>query len=113
MNKGPKIFIEHILESISLIESFSKGLKKSDFLKNKLKQNAIIRQIEIMGEAVKNIPEPFKVKYPSVEWKKIAGVRDKLIHHYFGVDIDTVWDILEHDLPNLKKDIEKILKDLE
>jgi len=70
--KEPKIFIEHILENIKDIESFSKGLSKDKFLKNKLKQNAIMRCIEIIGEAVKNLPRDFTTKYPNIEWDKIA-----------------------------------------
>ena len=92
---------------------FSSNLKKNEFLKDRFSQSAIIRELEIVGEATKNLSESFRKKYSNVEWTLIAGMRDKLIHHYFGVDLDTVWDILEYDLPNLKKEIEKILKDLE
>lgn len=111
MKKDPKIFIKHILESISRIESFSRGLAKEDFLKDELKQSAIIRQLEVIGEATKNIPDSFRIKYLDIEWKKIAGTRDKLSHDYFGVDLNTVWDVIKEDLPTLKKEIEKILKD--
>lgn len=98
MNKDPLIFIKHILESIKNIEIFSKGLSKTEFVSNRLKQSAIIREIEIIGEAVKNLPIDFTVKYPNLEWRKIAGARDKIIHHYFGIDLDTVWDIIKKDL---------------
>jgi uncharacterized protein with HEPN domain len=110
--KDPIIFIEHIIENINDIENFSKGIKKEDFLKNKEKQNAIIRSIEIIGEAVKNLHEKIKNTYPKVPWKGIAGTRDKIIHHYFGVDLELIWKVVKENLPDLKKEIVKIKKDL-
>lgn len=104
-------YLEHIRDAIKDIESFAKGLTKSRFLKNKLKQSAIIRQLEIIGEASKNIPKNFREKYREVEWKKMAGTRDKIIHHYFGIDLNAVWDIVKKDLPGLKKKIESILEE--
>ena len=112
MKRDPLIFIKHILESIENIESFSEGLSKSEFENSRLKQSAIIREIEIIGEAVKNIPEEITLKYPDVEWNEIAGTRDKITHHYFGIDLDTIWDIIIYDLPDLKKKIIIILKDI-
>jgi len=103
------IFIKHILESIENIELFMKNVEKSKFLKDKEKQSAVVRQIEIIGEAVKNLPPSFTKKYPDVSWKEIVGTRDKMIHHYFGVDLEVVWDIVKEDLPSLKSQIEKIL----
>lgn len=110
--KEPKVFINHILENIKDIESFSKGLSKDKFIKNKLRQNAIIRGIEIIGEAVKNLSSDFTAKYPNIEWNKIAGARDKIIHHYFGIDLDLVWESVENKIPKLKKEIIKILEEL-
>jgi uncharacterized protein with HEPN domain len=111
MKKDPFIFITHVLECIVDIESFSRGLSKTEFQRNKLKQSAIVRQIEIMGEAVKNIPNSFRNKYPLVEWKKITGTRDILIHQYFKIDLNLVWDVIKKELPKLKKQIKEILKD--
>jgi len=110
--KDEKIFLNHILESINNVEEFSKGLSKKDFENNKLKQMAIVRCIEVIGETTKNLPIGFANKYSEVEWNKIAGMRDKLIHHYFGVDLDKVWEVIKKDLPILKREVEKILKDL-
>jgi len=112
MIKDPLIFIEHILQSIGKIEAFSKNISKEKLSKSELKQYAIIRAIEIIGEAVKNLPDSFKNQYPDVSWKEIAGTRDKIIHHYFGVDLDIIWDIVKKDLPKLKKQMFEILKDL-
>jgi uncharacterized protein with HEPN domain len=78
-------------------------------LKNKEKQNALIRSIEIIGEATKNLSSDFRKKHPSVPWKKIAGMRDRLTHHYFGVDFTRVWNVVKDDLPKLKKQIKEIL----
>ena len=112
MTKNPLVFIEHILENITDIESFVKGIKKEDFLKNKEKQNAVIRSLEIIGEAVKNLPNNLTTKYSKVPWKEITGTRDKIIHHYFMVDLDIVWSIVKEDISKLKREILKIREDL-
>ena len=111
--KGNLIFIKHIIESIKAIEDFSKGLTKEKLVSSRLKQSALVREIEIIGEAAKNISSTIKNKYPKITWKKIAGTRDKMIHHYFGVDLDIVLGIIKNDIPVLKKQILKIEKDLE
>ena len=87
MEKEDIIFIEHILDSINAIENFSKDISKEELISNRLKQSAIVREIEIVGEAVKNISKKLKKKHTEVEWKDIVGTRDKMIHHYFSVDI--------------------------
>lgn len=109
MIKDSLIFITHILDSIYAIETFSKGMSEEKLKKDRLKQSAIIREIEIIGEAAKNLPDSFKEKYPETEWKKIAGMRDKLIHHYFGVDIKIIWEVVKFDLPILKEQIKTML----
>ena len=103
----------HILENIEKVESFSKNITKEGLNKNEQKQYAIIRAIEIIGEAVKNVDNSFREDHPEVQWKSIAGMRDKITHHYFGIDLNTVWDVIKKDLPDLKKKIKKILKELE
>ena len=108
MIRNELLFIEDILNSIKNIEDFSRGLTKEEFIKDKLRQSAIIRQIEIIGEAVKNISDKTKKKYPNIEWRKIAGSRDILSHAYLGISMERVWNIIEKDLPKLKKEIEKI-----
>ena len=108
--KNDLVFIEHILESINAIEDFSKGIGKEELSSNRLKQSAIVREIEIIGEAVKNISQSLKDKYKEIEWAKIAGTRDKMIHHYFGVDLDIVLGIIKNDIPVLKDQIMEIKK---
>lgn len=108
-DKDSLVFLKHVLESINNIEMFTKNVSKPDFLKNKEKQSAVVRQIEIIGEAVKNLSQDFKEEHPEVQWRYIVGTRDKIIHHYFGVDLQIVWEIIEKDLPKLKKQIENII----
>jgi len=108
MGKDIKIFIDHIIECIKLIEDFAKGLTKDKLVKDKLKQSAIIRQIEIIGEAVKNLPKEFIEKHKDIPWKDIIGMRDKVIHQYFDIDIDIVWNVLKEDIPELKRKIKNI-----
>jgi len=113
MKKDPKIFLEHILESIGYIEEYLKDKGKRDFLKSVQLQDCVIRRLEVIGEAVKNLPREFKNKYPHIPWKEIAGTRDILIHHYFGVDLNLTWEIATKRLKKLKRDILKIKKALE
>ena len=108
--KSDIVFIEHILDSINAIESFSKNMTERELTSNRLKQSAIVREIEIIGEAAKNISEEFKNKHKEVPWKEIIGTRDKLIHHYFGVDLNIIWRIVKTFIPELKKILENISK---
>ena len=108
MKRDLNLFIEDIKNSIKNIVEFSKGLTKEGFSKDNLRQSAIIRQLEIIGEAVKNIPDSFKNKYPNIPWWGIAGFRDVLSHAYFGINIERIWNIIEIDLPKLKEEISKI-----
>ncbi len=105
-------YLKHILDSINDIEDSIKGFSLEEFKRNKDVKDACIRRIEIIGEAAKNISKEFKEKYPKIEWAKIAGTRDVMIHAYFNVDLDIVWEIIDNDIPKLKKEISKILKDL-
>ncbi|MBI4983229.1 DUF86 domain-containing protein [Candidatus Woesearchaeota archaeon] len=104
-------YLIHILQSIELIEEFVLNLSKEDFKQNSEKQFAVIRGIEVIGEAVKNIPQTFKEKYPFIKWRDIAGTRDVLIHAYFSVDTDLIWDIVKRDLPLLKKQVNSLLRE--
>ena len=111
MKKDPKVFIGHITESIELIEQYAKNLTTDKFKKNVAMQDAIIRRLEIIGEAVKNIPSTFKTKHPESPWKQMAGMRDVLIHEYFDVDLLLTWTVVKQDLPLIKTKLQKMLSD--
>ena len=106
--KDDTIFIIHILDCIRNIEEYSKGLDEKSFLKNKIVQDAVLRNFEVIGEASKNISEEFKKLHQEIPWRKMAGMRDKLIHDYMGVDLFSVWAVIEQILPNLREGLEKI-----
>ena len=103
-------YLKHIMDAISDIENSVKNLSKGKFKRNKDTRDATVRRIEIIGEAVKNISKELKDKHPEIEWARIAGTRDIMIHAYFSVDLDIVWDIVKKDLPELKKKIKAILE---
>lgn len=105
-----KEFLLDIKEAIRRIMNYTKGLDYEDFLKRLETQDAVLRNLEIIGEAVKNISPSLKKKYQDIPWKDIARMRDKIIHFYFGVNLDIVWKIVTNNLPQLKKEIENILK---
>ena len=105
-------YIKHILDAIKDIEESVKKTSKEDFPDDKDIRDANIKRLEIIGEAVKNISNKLKEEHKEVEWKKIAGTRDKIIHGYFGVDLEIVWNIIKDDLPVLEKKMQKIKKDL-
>ena len=110
--KDDLIFLEHILESIRAVEEFSKNITKADLVKDRLRQSAIIRELEVIGEAVKNISTSIKDRYKQVQWREITGARDKMIHHYFGIDFEIIWEIIKIGLPELKKQMLSIKADI-
>jgi uncharacterized protein with HEPN domain len=107
------VFLEDILECIEKIKEYIENLTEKEFEENSEKQDAVIRRIEIIGEAVKNISTETKHKYPHIRWREIAGMRDVVIHQYFGVTIGLVWRVATSEIPNLKEKIEEIINEME
>lgn len=110
MKKAPEVFLGHILYAIQDIETHIRGIELDSFLDDVTRQDAVIRKLEIIGEAVKNLSVSFKALHADVPWREIAGLRDKLVHDYFGVDLFAVWNMAVQDIPALKLKIEKIMK---
>lgn len=108
MKKDDLAYIEHILDCIRKINEFSQGLSLKQFKSNELVQDAIIRNIEIIGEASKKISSDTKQAYNNIPWREISGMRDKLIHDYLGVDVSVVWNTIKEDIPTLEKLISEI-----
>jgi len=105
-------FCTIFLNVLRMIERYTKDISFNEFARNDLVVDAVIRNLEIIGEAVKNIPEDIRSKYPDIPWKQIVGFRNIVIHHYFGVDLSIVWTVIKRHLKELKPKIETILREL-
>lgn len=103
---SPNIFLDHILHSIELMEYYTEGKTKEDFLNSDFVQDAVIRRLKIIGESVRRLPDNFKNKYPEIPWETIANVRDTLENEEY--DLDLIWSTIENGIPILKKEILKI-----
>jgi uncharacterized protein with HEPN domain len=108
--KSSKPYLYHILEECNFIINNSKDLSFEKFINNHILKRAFVRSLEVIGEAVKNIDSDFKKKYPLIPWKEIAGMRNVIIHEYFGIDYKIVWKTIKIEIPKLKKDIIEIIK---
>ncbi len=107
-----RLYLEDILKAIRSIDKYTKDLTFQKFKRNNLVVDAVVRNLEIIGEAAKNIPANIRKKSSDIEWKKISGLRDILAHEYFGVDMEILWDIITNKLPNLKEKVSKLSKEI-
>jgi len=113
MKRDWQDYIADILNAIQEVEEFTIGMNFEAFRADKKTINAVIRSLEVLGEAAKHIPEDIREQYPDIPWKRMAGTRDKLIHEYSGIDLETVWTVIKEELPPLKTLVEKALSDME
>jgi uncharacterized protein with HEPN domain len=113
MNRNVALYLWDILQNMQDAEEFIQGLSYDQFASDKKTFNAVVRCIEVIGEATKHVPDGIRSKYPAVPWKEMAGMRDKVIHFYFGVDREAVWLAVKERIPALKPVIRQILQDLE
>jgi uncharacterized protein with HEPN domain len=110
MIRDDSAYLKHILDSVRFIDKYSKKLTVAQFIKDELVQSAIVRQLEIIGEAANLVSKQTKQELKGVEWAKIVGMRNKLIHEYFGVDLNVVWSTIKQELPKLEKELKRYLK---
>ena len=109
MSKEPKEYLRHIHDECLYIISVSENLLFEDFMEDETLKRAVVRSLEIIGEATKKIPADFKVKWNTIQWKNMAGMRDRLIHDYIGVNYAIVWDVMKNKIPDMNKQISKFL----
>ncbi|MFH1970972.1 MAG: DUF86 domain-containing protein [Patescibacteria group bacterium] len=110
MLKQPEEYLKHILDEIDFILNSSKEITEDKFMRDETLQRAYSRSLEIIGEATKQLSKEFTGKHPQIDWILMAGMRDKLIHHYFGVDFAIVWDVIKNEIPKLKPQIQNLIK---
>jgi uncharacterized protein with HEPN domain len=108
-----KLFLDDIIEALEKIEEYTRDIDFNTFSKDSKTIDAVIRNFEILGEATKQIPENIKSRYSEVPWKEMAGMRDKLVHAYFGIDTSVLWETITKRIPGLKKQIQEIIRDLD
>ncbi len=113
MTRSVSLYVKDVIQNMLDAEEFIQGLSYEAFLSDKKTFNAVVRSIEVIGEAVKNIPDSVRSRYSDIPWKEMAGMRDKLIHFYFGVDKEAVWVTVKERIPTIRPIFEKILQDLE
>ena len=110
MCRDYRVYLDDIIGAIEKIAAFTEGLSLEQFAEDAKTFDAVVRNLEIIGEAAKNIPQTARLASPQIEWKKVAGLRDILIHKYFAIDVGILWDIVQNKLPLLRQQVEEILE---
>nr|WP_124104363.1 DUF86 domain-containing protein [Thermus thermophilus] len=111
MSRSHRLFLRDMLEVCEKVMRYTEGLDFDTFVRNELVYDAVLRNLEVLGEAAKKVPDPVRARYPSVEWRAIAGLRDVLAHAYFALDDATLWDIVAHKVPALAEALRQILEE--
>lgn len=112
MKKDNRVFLKHILERINRVELYLRGMDEKDFQQDIKTVDAVVRNVEVVGEAAANLSKEFFAQYPHVQWRKIIATRNRIIHGYAAVDLEIIWGITQNDLPILKTQIKEILENL-
>ena len=110
MKENDEVYLSHIVDAIERIEEYCQGVSRQKFLKNKMVAAATVRELEIIGEAARNVSREFRKMNPELPWEQMTGTRNRLIHEYFGVDLEIVWQTIIQDLPNLKNSVKHLLE---
>ena len=113
MSRDPRVYLEDVLESIRRIKAYVSGINRESLGADELRLDAVVRNLEVIGEAVKQLPEDVTQRQSHIEWRKIAGLRDILIHHYFGIDVGIIWDVVQNKLPDFERQIRSMLDSLD
>jgi len=111
MPRDYKVFLQDVLDAIANVAEFVGPMTRNEFEADKKTMHAVVRNLEVIGEAIKSVPPEVRDPNPQVPWQRIAGLRDILIHHYFEIDVDIVWDIVQNKLPELQRQIQAVLGD--
>lgn len=113
MKRDYRLFIKDIIAAMESIEGFVEGMSFEEFMQDDKTASAVIRKFEIVGEATKCLPDELKEEHPEIQWKRMAGMRDRLIHAYFGVDYKLVWEAIKAEVPSMKLKLQEVLTELE
>jgi uncharacterized protein with HEPN domain len=110
MKKDDSVYLRHIIDAFLKIERYTDGVTHEEFLSNSLLQDGVIRQLEVMGEAARNLSEDLRNEYPTIPWRQMMSLRNRMIHAYFNVNLQIIWEIIQGDIPNLKQETKRVLE---
>jgi uncharacterized protein with HEPN domain len=106
--RDPDLLVQDMLDATRKIEMYTAGLDHAAFLRDEKTADAVVRNLEVLGEAARQMPDDFTKQNPNVPWNQIAGLRNRIVHDYFGLDLEIIWQIIQHDLPTLKAQLQKL-----